>query len=307
MDFRIMIEPQEGASYAQQLKVAQTAESAGFGAFFRSDHILSMSGDGLPGPTETWTTLAAIARETSTIRLGSMVTSATFRHPGMLAIQVAQADDMSGGRVEFGFGAGWFAAEHEAYGIPFTGTPERFDRLEEQLEVITGLWSTPPGERYSFSGTHYQLTDSPALPKPVQSPLPVIIGGVGRKRTPALAARYAAEFNVPFKSPEVIRQAYGDVRNACEAIGRDPETMTWSVALTAAIGRDDAEVARRASNIGQDAGVLASEQLAGTPDRVLERLGQFADLGASRVYLQILDLNDLEHIEFAGALIDQAI
>lgn len=301
-----MIEPQQGASYEQQLKVAQTAEAAGFGAFFRSDHIRHMDhmdGNGLPGPTETWTTLAGIARETSTIRLGSMVTSATFRHPGMLAIQVAQVDAMSGGRVEFGLGAGWFESEHQAYGIPFPGTGERFDRLEEQLELITGLWSTPVGENYSFTGQHYRLSDSPGLPKPAQSPLPVLMGGIGRKRTPALAARYASEFNVPFKSPDVIRQAFGDVRRACEAIRRDTATMTWSLAFTTAIGRDDAQVARRASNIGWEAGELAAQQLAGTPDQVAERLGQLADLGASRVYLQILDLDDLEHIEFAASLI----
>ncbi len=298
-----MIEPQEGATYEQQLKVAQAAEAAGFGGFFRSDHIHHMDSDGLPGPTETWMTLAAIARETSTIRLGSMVTSATFRHPGMLAIQVAQADQMSGGRVEFGVGAGWFETEHRAYGVPFKAVGERFDRLEEQLELITGLWSTPAGERYSFTGQHYQLVDSPALPKPVQSPIPVIMGGVGRKRTPAMAARYASEFNVAFKPADVIKQAYGDVQNACESIGRDPATLTWSVALTTAIGQNDAEVARRASNIGWDATQLADQQLAGTPDRVAERLRQFADLGAGRVYLQILDLNDLDHIAAAAELI----
>ncbi len=300
-----MIEPQQGASYGQQLAVAQAAEAAGFGAFFRSDHLQHMDGDGLPGPTETWTTLAAIGRETSTIRLGSMVTSATFRHPGLLAIQVAQADDMSGGRVELGLGAGWFEAEHRSYGVPFPGTAERFDRLTEQLELITGLWSTPAGQRYSFQGQHYQLTDSPALPKPVQPAVPVIIGGIGRKRTPALAAQYAAEFNVAFKSADVIRQAFGDVANACEAIDREPGSMIYSVALTAAIGRDDAEVARRAAAIGWDAGELIDQQLAGTPEQVLDRLGQYADLGATRVYLQFLDLNDLDHIELAAKLMDQ--
>ena len=165
MQLRIFVEPQQGASYDQQLAVALLAEQLGFDAFFRSDHYLKMSDiDGLPGPTDSWVTLAGLARDTSTIRLGTLVTSATFRHPGVLAISVAQVDQMSGGRVELGIGAGWFEAEHQAYGIPFPDVKVRFDRLEEQLQVITGLWGTPVGELFSFEGNEYRVSNSPALP-----------------------------------------------------------------------------------------------------------------------------------------------
>src|SRR5580658_5132574 len=194
MEFRVFVEPQQGASYDAQLAVAQRAEQLGFAAFFRSDHYLAMSGDGLPGPTDSWVTLGGIARETSTIRLGTLVTSATFRHPGPLAISVAQVDEMSGGRVEFGLGTGWFEREHTGYGIPFPPLGERFDRLEEQFAIITGLWETEEGETFSFDGLHYRLTDSPALPKPAQRPRPpVLVGGNGARRTPRLAARFADE------------------------------------------------------------------------------------------------------------------
>src|SRR5690242_19666714 len=181
MDLRIFTEPQQGADYATLLLVAQATERLGFDAFFRSDHYLAIGGSGLPGPTDAWITLAGLARETSRIRLGTLVSSATFRLPGVLAIQVAQVDQMSGGRIELGLGAGWFEAEHDAYAIPFPSNGERFDRLSEQLEIITGLWETPIGERYNFAGKHYSLTDSPALPKPVQQPIPVIVGGKGPK------------------------------------------------------------------------------------------------------------------------------
>ena len=194
MELRIFTEPQQGATYDDLVAVAQEAERLGFGAFFRSDHYLGMGTEGLPGPSDAWVTLAGIARETSTIRLGTMMTSATFRLPGPLAITVANVDQMSGGRVELGIGAGWFVQEHTKYGIPFPDTRERFDRFEEQLAIITGLWAANPGERFTHEGTHYRLTDSPALPKPTQPKPPVLIGGVGKKRTPELAARYADEF-----------------------------------------------------------------------------------------------------------------
>ena len=186
VDFRVFVEPQQGASYSDQLAVAQAAESLGFSAFFRSDHYLAMSGDGQPGPTDSWVTLGGIARETSTIRLGTLVTSATFRHPGPLAISVAQVDEMSGGRVEFGIGTGWFEKEHLAYAIPFPPLRERFARLTEQLELITGLWTAPVGETFDYAGAHYAVNDSPALPKPVQRPHPpIIIGGSGAKQDAA--------------------------------------------------------------------------------------------------------------------------
>ncbi|MCI2957142.1 TIGR03560 family F420-dependent LLM class oxidoreductase [Agromyces atrinae] len=298
MRFRIFTEPQQGASYDDQVVVAQTAERLGFDAFFRSDHFLSMGeGDGLPGPTDSWVTLGAIARETSTIRLGTLVSSATFRHPGLLAIQVAQVDAMSGGRAELGLGTGWFAEEHAAYGIPF---PEkRFGILEEQLEVITGLWSTPVGERYSFAGEHYTLVDSPALPKPVQSPVPVVVGGGGPKRTPLVAARFASEFNIGFTLDP--KPAFHRVRAACDEIGRDPGSLHYSSALTTAVGADDAEYARRVQAIGREPETFRENSLGGTPQQVIDTIGRLADDGVDTLYVQIMDLHDLDHLELIAA------
>jgi F420-dependent oxidoreductase-like protein len=303
VDLRIFTEPQQGASYDDLLRVARATEDAGFDAFFRSDHFLAMDAPGDPGPTDSYVTLAGLARETSRIRLGTLVTSATFRLPGPLAIAVAQVDAMSGGRVELGLGSGWFEAEHAAYGIPFPGLGERFDRLTEQLEIVTGLWSTPPGERYSFSGTHYTLVDSPALPKPVQSPHPpVIVGGGGKRRTPALAARFAAEFNVPFMPIDGAVAQFERVDAACQEIGRDPAELVRSVAHTVCVGRDDAEVARRAEAIGRKVEDLAALPTAGTPAHVVDEIGTWRErTGATRFYLQVLDLSDLDHVELIAA------
>jgi F420-dependent oxidoreductase-like protein len=296
-DLRVFTEPQQGATYADLLAVAQRAERLGYGAFFRSDHYLVMGGgDGLPGPTDAWVTLGGIARETSTIRLGTLVTSATFRLPGPLAITVAQVDDMSAGRVELGLGAGWYEAEHDAYGIGFPPLGERFDRLEEQLEIITGLWATPVGETFDSPGGHYPVTASPALPKPVQSPVPIVIGGGGPRRTPALAARFASEFNVPFVPVEFFTAQCDRVRAACEAIDRDPATMSFSIALVLCCGADEAEVVRRAAAIGREPDELRENGAAGTPGEVAARLRSWADAGADRIYLQLLDLADLDHL-----------
>jgi F420-dependent oxidoreductase-like protein len=308
MDFRVMVEPQEGATYADQLAVARAAESLGYSAFFRSDHYLAMSGDGLPGPTDSWVTLAAIARETSTVRLGTMVTSATFRFPGPLAISVAQVDAMSDGRVELGIGAGWFEAEHLAYAIPFPPLGERFDRLTEQLHIITGLWTTPVGEKFNYSGTHYTVADSPALPKPVQRPHPpIIIGGAGAKRTPALAAAFAAEFNVPFAPLDMVKTQYERVGAALADVGRSPDSLTYSAAFVVCAGRDDAEIARRAAAIGREVDELRSNSpMAGTPAEIVEKFGPFAEIGVQRVYLQLLDMSDLAHLElFATEVVPQ--
>ena len=309
MDFRVFVEPQQGSTYEQQLAVAQAAESLGFSGFFRSDHYLAMSGAGLPGPTDSWITLAGIARETSSIRLGTLVTSATFRHPGPLAISVAQVDAMSGGRVEFGIGAGWFEAEHRAYAIPFPGLGERFDRLEQQLDIITGMWATPVGDAFDYVGTHYTVTDSPALPKPVQQPHPpIIIGGGGAKRTPALAARFADEFNLAFPALEFVPIQFGRVRSALEKAGRTTADMVFSAAFAVCAGRDDVQVARRANAIGRDVGELrANTPLAGTPDEIVDRLGKFAEAGVQRVYLQLLDVADLDHLEFFAATVMRQI
>jgi F420-dependent oxidoreductase-like protein len=296
MELRIFTEPQQGASYDDLLAVARTAEELEFGAFFRSDHYLTMGGSGEPGPTDTWVTLAGLARDTRTIRLGTLVTSATFRLPGPLAISVATVDAMSGGRVELGLGAGWFTQEHEAYGIPFPPTAERFERLTEQLEIITGLWKTPVGETFTHPGKHYRLTDSPALPKPVQSPPPVIIGGVGARKTPALAVRFAAEYNVPFSSEPDTGAAFGRVRAACQDAGRDGSSLVYSAAQVVCCGADEAEIARRAAAIGREVPELRENGLAGTPSELIDRIHRFAELGASRLYLQVLDLTDLDHL-----------
>jgi F420-dependent oxidoreductase-like protein len=302
MDLRIFTEPQQGASYDDLLAVARAAESLSFDAFFRSDHYLKM-GDvtGLPGPTDAWTTLAALSRDTSTIRLGTLVTSATFRLPGPLAVSVAQVDQMSGGRVELGLGAGWYEAEHKAYGIAFPPLGERFERLEEQLAIITGLWSTPTGDTFDFAGKHYRVSDSPALPKPTQRPLPVIIGGGGPKRTPRLAATYAAEFNAPFAPVEFFTAQTDRVRQACEAMGRDPASMTFSAALVVCCGGDEAEVNRRAAAIGRQPEELRKNGAAGTPAEVVATLQRWADAGATRIYLQVLDLSDLDHLELIAS------
>ena len=298
MKFRIFIEPQQGADYQMQRNVALAAAELGFDAFFRSDHFLKM-GDisGLPGPTDSWATLAGLAVETSRIRLGTLMSAATFRLPGPLAIAVAQVDQMSGGRVEFGLGSGWFQAEHAAYGIPFPPVAERFDILEEQLAVITGLWGTPEGQTFSFDGTHYQVTDSPALPKPAQRPRPpVLLGGTGARRTPRLAARFADEFNVPFASVADSAAVFARVREACETAGRYPSSMTYSVAHTVCCGKDEAEFRRRAAAIGQEPAGLREHALGGTPGEVAAKIAQFADIGAERIYLQVLDLSDLDHL-----------
>jgi F420-dependent oxidoreductase-like protein len=300
MDARIFTEPQQGASYDTLLAVAKATEDLGFDAFFRSDHYLSMGdGDGLPGPTDAWVTLAGLARETRRVRLGTLVTPVTFRFPGPLAISVAQVDAMSGGRVELGLGAGWFEAEHAAYGIPYPAN--RFDHLEEQLAIITGLWSTPVGERFAFTGKHYEVVDSPALPKPVQQPVPVIMGGGGAKRTPSLAARYAAEFNTPFRSFDETVRLFAGVREACQAIGRDPESMTYSVSLQTAIGKDEAGFRARAAAAGLDADEIRANALGGTPAEVVDKLGRYREAGTRRVYFQILDLHDLDHLELIAS------
>jgi len=302
MDLRVFTEPQQGATYDDLLRVARSAEDAGFDAFFRSDHYLVMGdGDGLPGPTDAWVTLAGLARETSRIRLGTLVTAATFRLPGPLAIAVAQVDAMSGGRVELGLGTGWYAEEHAAYGIPFPPLGERFDRFEEQLQVITGLWASEGP--FTFEGEHHVLRDSPALPKPVQSPVPLLVGGGGARRTPRLAATYATEFNMPFASVEDTGAQFGRVREAAAQTGRQ---LALSAAQIVCCGRDDAEVARRAAAIGRDPDELRANGLAGTPAEVVDKAARFAEQGATRLYLQVMDLSDLDHLELvAGEVMPQ--
>lgn len=309
VDLRIFTEPQQGASYDDLLRVARAAEAAGYDGFFRSDHYLAMGGaSGEPGPTDAWVTLGGLARETERIRLGTLVTSATFRHPGPLAISVAQVDQMSGGRIELGLGAGWFAAEHAAQAIPFPPLGERFDRLIEQLEIVTGLWATLPGDRFSYAGHHHTVVDSPALPRPVQQPRPpVIVGGHGPRRTPTLAARFADEINVPFAGYDTVAAQFERVRKACDEIGRDPDRLVRSIAQVVCVGRDDDEIARRALTLGREVDELRENGLAGTPAEIVDRLGTWRErTGATRVYLQLMDLADLDQIDLiAGRVASQ--
>lgn len=299
LSLRIFTDPHQGATYDEVLRMARCAEDAGFDAFFRSDHFLRIApGDPGPGPTDAWLTLAGLARDTTTIRLGTLVTAATFRLPGPLAITVAQVDQMSGGRVELGLGTGWFEAEHKAYGIPFPPLGERFDRFAEQLEIITGLWDTPPGDTYSFQGKHYTLTDSPALPKPHHRP-PILIGGSGRNRTPALAARYADEFNLPFADEDAAAAQFARVDAACAAAGRPP--LPKSTAQLLCVGRTEADLTRRAEAIGKPLADLRASALAGTPNEIVDRLGQWQTrTGVARVYLETLDLHDLDQVELVA-------
>ncbi|NED55510.1 LLM class F420-dependent oxidoreductase [Micromonospora aurantiaca] len=306
MRVSVFTEPHRGADYDDQLRFARLIEETGFEGFFRADHYRAMGDEpALPGPTDAWLTLAALARETSRIRLGTLVTSATFRLPGPLAVMVAQVDRMSGGRVELGIGAGWYEREHTAYGIPFPPVSERFDRLAEQLEIVTGLWRTPSDETYSFTGEHYRLVDAPALPKPVQQPgPPVIVGGRGPKRTPDLAARYADEFNMPFKSVAETAAAYERVREACDRAGRDASgraPLTLSAGIVVAIGRTDAEAQRRAAPLHVTSALPPEDPVVGSPAQLVERIGEFAAIGATRVHLRLIDFDDLDHVELIAA------
>ncbi|EWM67495.1 MULTISPECIES: LLM class F420-dependent oxidoreductase [unclassified Micromonospora] len=306
MRVSVFTEPHRGADYDDQLRFARLVEETGFEGFFRADHYRAMGDEpALPGPTDAWLTLAALARETSRIRLGTLVTSATFRLPGPLAVMVAQVDRMSGGRVELGIGAGWYEREHTAFGIPFPPVSERFDRLAEQLEIVTGLWRTPADETYSFTGEHYRLVDAPTLPKPVQQPgPPVIVGGRGPKRTPELAARYADEFNMPFKSVAETASAYDRVREACDRTGRDASgraLLTLSAGIVVAIGRTDAEAQRRAAPLHVTSALPPEDPVVGSPAQLVDRIGEFAAIGATRVHLRLIDFDDLDHVELIAA------
>jgi F420-dependent oxidoreductase-like protein len=305
MQLRIFTEPQQGASYDQLLAVARLAEELGFDAFFRSDHYLKM-GDvsGRPGPSDSWVVLAGLARDTTRIRLGTLMTSATFRHPGPLAISVANVDAMSGGRVELGIGAGWYDDEHAAYAIPFPSLGERFERFEEQLAIVTGLWTVPEGQTFAFAGRHYTVTDSPGLPKPVQRPRPpIIIGGSGKVRTPRLTARYADEFNHMFPGPGSVEPMRSIVVAACEQEGRDPATLVFSAAQVACVGENDKAVKRRAAAIGRKPKDVRTYGVGGTVEQAREKLAALEAEGITRVYLQVLDLDDLDHLRVLAELL----
>ena len=299
MRLRLLLEPRHGGTYQQILALARATEAAGFDAFFRSDHLLGVDpADPAYLPTDSWTTLAGLARDTSRVRLGTLLTAGTYRLPGQLAVVVATVDAMSGGRVELGLGAAWYGREHEAFGIPFPQLGERFDRLEEQLAIITGLWTTKPGERFSFSGRHYRLRDCATPPRPAQAPHPpIVVGGAGPRRTPALAARFADEFNAAMGGGAGARFAV--FHQACERIGRDPATVRQSVVLPVACGTDKAQVERRRQVIGSP--MLRDEAVCGSPEMVVDRLAELERDGADTVYIHFYDIDDLDHVRLLGA------
>jgi F420-dependent oxidoreductase-like protein len=305
MGLRIFTEPQQGASYDQLLSVARTAEECGFDAFFRSDHYLKMgAATGLPAYTDAWTTLAGLARDTSRIRLGTLVTPVTFRAIGTFPTIVTQVDHMSGGRIEVGIGAGWYQDEHVAYAIDFPPVRERYDRLEDQLAILHGIWRAPKGESFEYKGLTSSVSVQADSLRPVQTPHPpIIIGGRGGPRNARLAATYADEFNIAFVPVDFMKSTHDAVRKACEDQGRDPLSIVWSVAQVVCAGETEADVARRAAAIGREVDELRSNGLAGSPPEILEKLATFAEAGAERFYLQVLDLTDLDHLRLIAETI----
>ena len=302
MSLRIFTEPQQGASYEQLLAVAHTAQECGFAAFFRSDHVLKMgSATGLPACTDAWVTLAGLARDTNTIRLGTMVTPVTLRPVGTFTVVAAQVDHMSAGRLEIGLGAGWFEAEHQAFGVPFPALGTRYDLLEDQLAILHGTWSASPGSTFELSGRTCAVHIDADTVRPLQRPHPpIVLGGQGGPRSARLAATYADEYNSSFVPAETMRAVHDRVRRACERAERDPSTIVYSAGQVLCCGRTEAEVATRAGAIGREVAELRQNGLAGSPAEVLEKLGHLADHGADRFYLQVLDLSDLDHLRLVA-------
>jgi F420-dependent oxidoreductase-like protein len=302
IELGILVEPRHGMTYDQLLAMARTAEDSGLDVFFRSDHYQGTdASDETYQPTDSWATLGGLARETSRVRLGTLMTAATFRLPGPLGVAVATVDAMSGGRVELGIGTGWYEAEHRRFGIPFLSTRERFDRMEEQLAVITGLWRTPPGQRFSFDGAHYRVEECFTFPRPAKGPPPIVIGGEGPRRTPRLVARYAQEYNATLSDPPTVRRLFSRVSEVCEAEGRDPATLRLSVvAPRVSCGRNDAEVARRREILGPRTGIIPDYALHGTPDYLADRLAEWLKVGVTRIYIHYHDVTDLDQIQLLG-------
>lgn len=302
MALRIFTEPQQGASYDQLLAVARTAEECGFGAFFRSDHVLKMgSVSGLPSVTDAWITLAGLARDTSTIRLGTLVTPVTFRQAGMFAVTAAQVDHMSGGRVEIGLGAGWYGAEHEAFGLPFPAVSERYDLLEDQLAILHGAWTSPPGATFELTGRTCSVQIEADTIRPQQRPHPpIVLGGKAGPRSSGLAVKYADEYNSAFVPGDVMKDTHDRIRRACEQADRDPSTLVYSTAQVLCCGETEADIARRAAAIGREVAELRENGLAGSPAEVLDKLGRLAASGAERFYLQVLDLSDLDQLRLVA-------
>ena len=305
MDFRIFVEPQQGTTYERLSSLAVHAEQLGFNGFFTSDHYLKMGdSDGLPGPTDAWTTLAGLTRDTKNLRLGTLVTPITFRHLGSFAISVSQIDQMSNGRVELGLGAGWYEQEHKAQGLPFPEINKRFDILEESLEVLSNIWTMQTGKLFNYEGKTVQFENSMGLPKPKQeNGPPIIMGGIGKKRTPALVAKYASEYNTPFVSPADFLSLVNVVKSSCEKMDRNPDDLIYSCAQVFCCGETEEIFKRRASAIGREVDELRLNGLAGTPEEVSKRIEEFTDKGCERFYLQILDDQDLDHLNLAAEIL----
>jgi len=305
MRFAVMIEGQEDVTWEDWLDVARTCERLGFETLFRSDHYLSVMGARTRGALDAWATVCGLAAATSTVRLGTLVSPATFRHPSVLAKLVVSADHISGGRVELGIGTGWNEAEHTAYGFPFPSMRTRMDRLAEQVEIVHRSWGKEP---FSFRGEHYALEELDARPKPVQRPHPpLLMGGSAGPRGAALAARWADEYNVVGMSPQDAAAARGRVREACERVGRDPDTVAFSLMHPFLVGADEADRRRRAAELAEVGPPGAEEGLSGTPEQIAERLREYAGVGVERVMLQHLLHRDTEALELLAAEVVPAL
>jgi F420-dependent oxidoreductase-like protein len=310
MRFALMAETQQGLSYVEQLELAQLAERLGFEAFFRSDHYRSFPGPDDQPTTDAWAVLAGIARETTRIRLGTLVSPVTFRHPGSFAKLVTTVDEMSGGRVEVGVGAGWNEPEHRQLGLAFPEIVERADLMEDELAILHGLWEQPNG--WSFDGKKLRIEAASFNPKPVQRPHPpIIVGGEGRPRSLRLAARYADEYNMSSSGVEACARAFASLDEECLKIGRDPRSVTRSVMVGLLIGRDEAEFAGRVkaqlAMVGEsevDAAAWLEARgtrwITGTPNEARAMVSRFEAAGAQRIMFQDLLPRDHGMIELAA-------
>jgi F420-dependent oxidoreductase-like protein len=304
MRFALMIEGQEDVGWDDWVALARACERLGFETLFRSDHYGSVMGASERGSLDAWATVSALAAITSAVRLGTLVSPATFRHPSVLAKSAVTADHVSGGRIEVGIGTGWNAAEHRAYGFAFPPMRERMDRLAEQLEIVTRSWQDGA---FSFAGEHWKVEELHALPKPVQSPLPLLMGGAAMPRGAALAARYASEYNVVGASPDDAAAARGRLTEACAAAGRDPATLRFSLMNGFVIGADEAELADRARRLHEWAGApddvdeLRRSWIAGTPAEIVELLREYERAGIERVMLQHLLVRDEAALELIAS------
>ena len=301
MKVRVLMEPRHGATYDRVVAMAKATEEAGMDAFFRNDHYLGIdSTDPEYRPTDSWTTLAGLAIETTQIKLGTLMTAGTFRHPGVLANAVATVDQMSGGRVILGIGTGWYEREHKAFGIPFPPIGERFDRLDEEMQILNGLWMTPQGEPFSFDGRFWQLEEARNFPVLVQAPRPeIVIGGTGPRRTPLMAAKWADEFNSG--AGHGCAERFANVRRVCEEIGRDPSTLRMSATAQVICGSTRAEAQERLERLGDPGARMLANGVVGTPSEVVGELERLDAEGCETVYLHIFDIDDLDHLALIGS------